>query len=150
MVNMDGVRHQEVGWVRPPSPVWEFFPHNPVFFLTTTLIRPSYHKLMIGPIPKLNYFKLDPSSDKKPSSGQSIFVFQSKLPFQSCVALLCCLIFLIQNMLSLNIILCMIHSESENTACSPMLTTVSSFLFSQHQKGWSKILCQQQLIIRAS
>ena len=38
----------------------------------------------------------------------------------------------------------MIHSESENTACSPMLTTVSSFLFSQHQKGWEKILCQQQ------
>jgi len=34
----------------------------------------------------------------------------------------------------------MIHSESENTACSLMLTTVSSFLFSQHQKGWSKIL----------
>ena len=43
-------------------------------------------------------------------------------------------------MLSLNINLCVIHSESENTACSLMLTTVSSFLFSQHQKGWSKIL----------
>ena len=25
-------RHQQVGLGQPPPPVWEFFPHNPVFF----------------------------------------------------------------------------------------------------------------------
>ena len=33
VVNVDGVRHQEVGLGQTsPPPVWEFFPHNPVFF----------------------------------------------------------------------------------------------------------------------
>ena len=30
-------KNMEWVWVRPLSPLWEFFPHNPVFFLTTFL-----------------------------------------------------------------------------------------------------------------
>ena len=111
------------------------------------VIHPSYHKA----IPKLIFFKLDPSERfyiliKSPFLVK-VICFSIKAPI---LELRCSSMFAIQNILSLNIILCAIHSESENTACSPMPTTVSSFLFSRHQKGWPKILCQQQLIILAS